>query len=102
MEEGRKCWSPGFSPFTTVFKIFTLNVVLLERVSGKSKNTVNPVPNNKILDWSNSKAFADDEKNLSQKLEFVFGRVENIVGKGENVGYQHFLLFPLCFQKAFS
>ena len=26
-------------------------------------------------------------------------RVENIVGKGENAGYQHFLLFPQCFQK---
>ena len=25
-------------------------------------------------------------------------RVENIVGKGENAGYQHFLLFPQCFQ----
>ena len=23
---------------------------------------------------------------------------ENIVGKGENAGYQHFLLFPQCFQ----
>ena len=22
---------------------------------------------------------------------------ENIVGKGENAGYQHFLLFPKCF-----
>ena len=32
---------------------------------------------------------------------FVFDRVENIVGKGENAGYQHFLLFPQCFQKAF-
>ena len=30
---------------------------------------------------------------------FVFDRVENIVGKGENDGYQHFLLFPQCFQK---
>ena len=27
------------------------------------------------------------------------GWVENIVGKGENAGYQHFLLFPQCFQK---
>ena len=26
--------------------------------------------------------------------------VENIVGKGENAGYQHFLLFPQCFEKA--
>ena len=28
----------------------------------------------------------------------VFDRVENIVGKGENAGHQHFLLFPQCFQ----
>ena len=25
--------------------------------------------------------------------------IENIVGKGENVGYEHFLFFPQCFQK---
>ena len=30
----------------------------------------------------------------------VFDRVENIVGKEENAGYQHFLLFPQCFQKS--
>ena len=29
----------------------------------------------------------------------LFDRVENNVGKGENEGYQHFLLFPQCFQK---
>ena len=28
--------------------------------------------------------------------------VENVLEKGENTGYQHFLLFPQCFQKAFS
>ena len=32
-------------------------------------------------------------------MKFVSGRVENIVGKGENAGYQHFLLFLQCFQK---
>ena len=32
----------------------------------------------------------------------VFDKVENIVGKGENAGYQHFLLFPQCFQKVSS
>ena len=31
---------------------------------------------------------------------FVFDAFENIVGKGENDGYQHFLLFPQCFQKS--
>ena len=36
--------------------------------------------------------------NLNKKLKLVFGRVENSVGKGENVNYQHFLLFPQCFQ----
>ena len=25
------------------------------------------------------------------------GRLENIVGKGENAGNQHFLIFPQCF-----
>ena len=29
----------------------------------------------------------------------VFHRVENNVEKGENAGYQHFLLFPQCLQK---
>ena len=27
--------------------------------------------------------------------------IENIVVKGENAGYKHFLLFPQCFQKFF-
>ena len=56
------------------------------------------LPNNKILDKSKFKAFADDKMILTQKLKFVLGREENIVGKGENAGYQHFLLFPQCFQ----
>ena len=30
----------------------------------------------------------------------VLDRVENNVGNGENTGYQHFLLFPQCFEKA--
>ena len=30
----------------------------------------------------------------------VFDRLENIVEKRRNAGYQHFLLFPKCFVKA--
>ena len=45
------------------------------------------------------KDFADDIINMTQKLNFVLGRVENIVGKGEIAGYQHFLLFQKCFLK---
>ena len=60
----------------------------------------NPLPNDKILDWSKSKAFADNKINVNKQLKFGFGRVENIVIKGENAGYQHFFLFPQFFQKA--
>ena len=45
-------------------------------------------------------AFADDKFYVAKMMTFVFNRVENIVGKGENAGYKHFLLFPQCFQKA--
>ena len=51
----------------------------------------------KVLDWSKFKEFADDISNLSEKLKFVFGRVVNIVGKGENAGFRHFSLFPTMF-----
>ena len=58
------------------------------------------MPNNKTVDWSKLTAFADVKINLTENLKFVMGRVENIVEKGENAGYQHFLLFPQYFQKA--
>ena len=48
-----------------------------------------------MLEWSKLKALADDKLNMPEILQFVFGRVENIVGKGENAG--HFLHFPECF-----
>ena len=34
--------------------------------------------------------------------KIVMDKTENTVGKEENAGYQHFLVFPQCFQKAFS
>ena len=63
---------------------------------------MNSLPNNIFLDWSKLKALADD--NLKIKVAKIMisllDRVENIVEKGENAGYQHFLLFPQYFQKA--
>ena len=50
--------------------------------------------NNKIVDLSKLKAFAEDKINVIEKLKFVFRWVENIVGTGEYAGYKHFLLFP--------
>ena len=59
-------------------------------VSHINEAAFNSLPNDKILDWSNLKAVADDTSNAAEKLKFVLGRVENIVGKGENAGHQHF------------
>ena len=61
----------------------------------------NPLLNDKILDRSKFKAFADDKINMTQKSNFLFGMVENIVGKGENAGNRHFLLFPQGFLKPY-
>ena len=36
----------------------------------------------KILDQSNLKAFIDKKSNVTEKLKFILGRVENIVRKG--------------------
>ena len=67
--------------FITVYRNFTFRM------------QINSLPDNKILDMSIFKAFADDKIILTQKLKFVLERVENIVGKGENADYKHFLLF---------
>ena len=76
---------------------------MIMSLNQKAKNLeeyiVNSLPNNKILDWFNLKAFADEKMNLNKKLKLVLQRVENIAGKGENADNQHFLLFPECFQK---
>ena len=76
------------------------NAALCSNVLNAFLQLDNSLPNDNILDQSNFKAFADDILNVVQIMICVSDREENIVGKGENVGYQHFLLFPQCFQKA--
>ena len=41
------------------------------------------LPNDKILAHSKLKALADNKINVTQKFQFVLGRVENILGKGK-------------------
>ena len=60
---------------------------------------INSLPNDKMLDWS--KGFADNKSNVNEILIFGLRRLENIVGKGENASYQHFLLFPQCLEKLY-
>ena len=50
-----------------------------------------------FLNSSKLKAFAEDKLNVVLMMISLFDREENTVGKGENAGKQHFLLFPQCF-----
>ena len=52
-----------------------------------------------FVDWTRLKAFAENKLNAGKIKISVFEREENIVGKGENAGHQHFLLFPQCLLK---
>ena len=61
---------------------------------GLNSRYINPLPHDKILALFKLKAFADNNFNLAQMAQSFFEGVENIVVKGENAGYQHFLLFP--------
>ena len=50
---------------------------------------------------SNNESIYRRPSKSNWKFEFARGTVGNIVGKGENAGKQHFLLFPQCFQKMY-
>ena len=69
----RKCLLPALSPFLTMF----FKSLLFQ---GRSKS-----------------GLCGKELSVSQMTQFYFEKEENIVGKGENAGYQHFLLFPQMF-----
>ena len=59
----------------------------------------NSIPKNNFLDWIKFKAFAD-KLDIAKLMISILDRIEHVVGKGENAGYKHFVLFPRCFQMA--
>ena len=77
----------------------TRSSVLLRRCDS-SNHRLNSLQNDTILDRLKLKEFADGTINVTAILKYGLLKVENIEGKGENAGKQHFLLFPQCFQKA--
>ena len=61
---------------------------------------INSLPNDRILDLSELKTSADDQKKkVTEKLKFILGRVKKIVRKGEMLVSRIFCFFPQCFQK---
>ena len=55
------------------------------------------LPNNKILDLSKFKAFADNNLPVAKIAKFVSDWVENIVGEGENAGNLEVFMVSLSF-----
>ena len=62
------------------------------------KGLKNPLTDDKILALSKWKTFEDYNSIVAQMVQWV----ENIVGKGENAGNQHFLLFLQWSKRTFS
>ena len=91
-----KCPSWGVKPVTPLYHPFTTQSRVITTLHDKS---FNPLPNGKIFDRTELKAFADDKINVTEMMISLSDRTENFVEKEENAGYQHFLLFPQCFQK---
>ena len=67
---------------------FTSN--LLERRTSLSEEN----EHHALQDMIRAQLFTAQSQHLTTQTKKPF---ENIVGKGENAGYQHFLLFPQCF-----
>ena len=60
---------------------------------------MNSSPKRQNLILVQNESICRRQNNATKKFKLRFQRVENIVGKGENAGYQHFLLFPQYFPK---
>ena len=58
---------------------------------------VNSLPNRKILDRSKLKPFTDDKINLTEKLKFVLGMVENTWEKEKMLVSSIFYFFDNVF-----
>ena len=109
----RKCWKLALSHFLTMFSTLseTASIILNHHLQVLSNLTslhlrhlvsqciTNALQNNKFSGWSKLKAFANDKIYVTIETEILFGMGRKHYGKGENAGFQHFLLFPQCFQK---
>ena len=82
-----------------------LEAVITNRSQKLSFSTNSDLPVNRSLSFNSTKrliicrlveiqTISRRQIEYDTKTEICFRRVKNIVGKGENAGYQHFLLFP--------
>ena len=99
----RKCWLPAFFSFPTMFsKGFLYRVVKSQDCVVKSKykllELVSQSMYNKYVE-TKLKEIDANTSNLAQVVQCLFHIIGNIMGKGENAGYQYFLPFSTMFSK---
>ena len=58
-----------------------------------SSEETTSLTHDKICNMQKLKAFKDNSSDVLQMMISHFGKIEIIVGRGENAGYQHFHLF---------
>ena len=64
---------------------------------GLKSSFLNSLPNDKILDLTKFKAFADDNSNVSKIINSHLDRTENTVGRGQKCWIPALSLFPTMF-----
>ena len=77
-------------------------MVLCHAEYPKDSDNLNTLPNDKILDSSKLKDFAENNFKFVENGRKLSKQVEKTVGKGEIARYEQFLHFPRCFQKDLS
>ena len=92
----------GYRHFLPFLQYFQRALYPWSSKIGIVSKRVNSLQNDKIQEWSKLKAPADKKINATEKSKFVSQRVENIVRKGENAGYQTFSPFPTMFSIGLS
>ena len=86
-----------------ICRLVELNVKIVHRTYYqlfRQSMQFNPLSDDKILDWSKLKQFADNNFKVDENNRKFSKQVENTVGKGEIARYEQFVLFPQCSQKA--
>ena len=78
--------------------------LLLKKAKIKVKAYIailNPLPDDKILEWSKLKQIADDILKCISNEKYEPYRVQKILRKGESACYKQLLLFSQCFPQLY-
>ena len=95
----------SFFPFPAVFSTLssiTSTIIIWATFEFPPANTWTLYQSDKISDWSKSKAFTEDNSNISKKMISLYDRVETLWAKEKMLVTNVFLLFPQCLPKASS